>query len=128
VVVSCGKYSEALTKENTAKNIHFRSFVNQRAIMKQAKLFITAGGMNSLCEAVSNNVPCLMYPMQGEQYINCKNIEKLRLGKMLKTNKAILPQVKELINLGKISAEDFTNIKMSELIERIYKYIETSEA
>lgn len=128
VVVSCGKYSEALTKENTAKNIHFRSFVNQSAIMKQAKLFITAGGMNSLCEAVSNNVPCLMYPMQGEQYINCKNIEKLRLGKMLKTNKAILPQAKELINLGKISAEDFTNIKMSELIERIYKYIEASEA
>lgn len=127
VVVSCGKYSEILEKENTAKNIHFKSFVNQSEIMKQAKLFITAGGMNSICGAVSNNVPCLMYPMQGEQYINCKSIEKLGLGKMLKKKKSIFAQAQELINCGQINSGDFSEVRMNELIDKIDKYIGTDE-
>ena len=127
VVVSCGKHSERLAKENTAKNIHFKSFVNQSEIMKQAKLFITAGGMNSLCEAVSNNVPCLMYPMQGEQYINCKSIEKLGFGKILKKKNSILIQAQEIINCGKIDSGAFSEVRLEELINKIDKYIEVDE-
>lgn len=123
VVVSCGKHSEILEKENTAKNIQFKSFVNQSKIMKQAKLFITAGGMNSICGAVSNNVPCLMYPMQGEQYINCKSIEKLGFGKILKKNKSVFVQAQELISRGEINSGNFSEVRMNELIDKIDKYI-----
>ena len=48
-------------------NFIIRPFVNQGEILKHADLFITAGGMNSIHEALYYGVPCLMCPQQGEQ-------------------------------------------------------------
>lgn len=64
-------------------NFIVRPFVNQSQVMKQAALFITAGGMNSVHEAILRGVPCLMCPQQGEQLINAKQIERLGFGTIL---------------------------------------------
>lgn len=65
------------------ENFTVRPFVNQNEILKHAALFITAGGMNSLHEALYFGVPCLMCPQQGEQRLNARRFERLGFGKIL---------------------------------------------
>ncbi len=65
-------------------NFIVRPFVNQGEILKHASLFITAGGMNSIHEALYYGVPCLMCPQQGEQLINAKRFEAMGFGRILR--------------------------------------------
>lgn len=65
-------------------NFIVRSFVNQGEVLERASLFITAGGMNSMHEALFYGVPCLMCPQQGEQLVNARRFAKLGFGKILK--------------------------------------------
>ena len=64
------------------ENFTVRPFVNQGSIMKEASLFITAGGMNSIHEALYYGVPCLMCPQQGEQRLNAKRFQALGFGRI----------------------------------------------
>lgn len=61
-----------------------RPFVNQLEILKRASLFISAGGMNSIHEALWCGVPCLLYPQQGEQLVNARRFEQMGFGRILK--------------------------------------------
>lgn len=65
-------------------NFIVRGFVNQGEILKRASLFISAGGMNSIHEALYYGVPCLLCPQQGEQLINARQFEKLGFGRVLR--------------------------------------------
>lgn len=65
-------------------NFIVRPFVNQGEILRHASLFITAGGMNSIHEALYYGVPCLMCPQQGEQLLNAKRFEAMGFGRILK--------------------------------------------
>ena len=65
-------------------NFIIRPFVNQGEILKHADLFITAGGMNSIHEALYYGVPCLMCPQQGEQRLNAGQFEALGFGRILR--------------------------------------------
>lgn len=66
------------------ENFIVRPFVDQNEILRHASLFLTAGGMNSIHEALYFGVPCLLYPQQGEQLLNARQIEKLGFGRILK--------------------------------------------
>ena len=73
--------------EKTARlpdNFIVRPFVNQGEILKHASLFITAGGMNSIHEALYYGVPCLICPQQGEQLLNAKRFEAMGFGRRLR--------------------------------------------
>ena len=61
-----------------------RKFVNQGEILKKASLFITAGGVNSIHEALYYGVPCLLCPQQGEQLLNARQFENLGFGRILR--------------------------------------------
>ena len=65
-------------------NFIVRPFVNQGEILKHASLFITAGGTNSIHEALYYGVPCLICPQQGEQLINAKRFEAMGFGRILR--------------------------------------------
>ena len=65
-------------------NFIIRPFVNQGEVLKHADLFITAGGMNSIHEALYYGVPCLMCPQQGEQLLNARQFEALGFGRILR--------------------------------------------
>lgn len=93
------------------QNISIETFVPQCKVLDQASLFICAGGMNSLCQAVHRKVPCLIYPQQGEQRITSERICKLGLGKMLK-------------NLGNIYEESESAIRDYKPDERIYSFFD----
>lgn len=71
------------------ENFIVRPFVNQNEILKHASLFITAGGVNSIHEALYFQVPCLLCPQQGEQFLNARQIERLGFGRILRSPKRL---------------------------------------
>lgn len=44
------------------------------------KAFITHGGYNSLTEATYLGVPLIVFPLFGDQFGNCKRVERLNVG------------------------------------------------
>ena len=83
------------------ENFTVRPFVNQNEILKHAALFITAGGMNSLHEALYFGVPCLMCPQQGEQRLNARRFERLGFGKILQDPRKLRREAWEGMELKK---------------------------
>ena len=83
------------------ENFTVRPFVNQNEILKHAALFITAGGMNSLHEALYFGVPCLMCPQQGEQRLNARRFERLGFGKILQDPRKLRREAWECMELKK---------------------------
>ncbi|WP_340019608.1 macrolide family glycosyltransferase [Paenibacillus sp. FSL H3-0457] len=55
-------------------------FLPQVEILKQADLFITHGGTNSVREALFFGVPMIVIPQGADQYVMSEDIERLRLG------------------------------------------------
>lgn len=127
VVISCKNQYEELMREKIPANITLKPYVDQNAILKRAVLFISAGGMNSICEAVANGVPCLLYPQQGEQAINAKILEELGLGKVIKNEDKLLEASETFLKQYRVNSEliqKFSNIRMKELIVEIENYID----
>lgn len=71
-------------KECFPDNFIVRKFVNQGEVLKRASLFISAGGQNSIHEALYYSVPCLICPQQGEQLVNAERFERLGFGRILR--------------------------------------------
>ena len=80
-------------------NFIVRRFVNQKEVMRQACLFISAGGMNSIHEALYYGVPCLMCPQQGEQLLNARRFEKLGFGKILRNPDRLRKEAEAVMRL-----------------------------
>ncbi len=58
--------SNNATPTNSAENFHFLERVPQLEILKQADVFITHGGLNSIKESIDAEVPMLVYPVHDE--------------------------------------------------------------
>ena len=95
-------------------NFIVRRFVNQKEVMKQACLFISAGGMNSIHEALYFGVPCLLCPQQGEQLLNARRFEKLGFGKILKDPEKLREEAEMAMGLKKMWDEEKRR-KMTEI-------------
>jgi MGT family glycosyltransferase len=66
-------------------NIHVRKQVDQIEVLKRAAVFVTHGGMNSVCEGLMAEVPLLVYPQGGlDQLSQARYIEHAGAGLMLK--------------------------------------------
>lgn len=96
LLVSCGSNYGILKQMDFPDNITLAPYVDQKDTLKHARLFITAGGMNSLCEAISAGVPCLIVPQQGEQRANAAMVRRLGAGKISKGK--LYRESRDLIN------------------------------
>lgn len=83
VVISLPSLDEAKII-NMPKNIKIVKQTNQAEILSEAKVFITHGGYNGICEAIYNEVPMLVYPLTNDQYLNATLIKKLKIGYLIK--------------------------------------------
>lgn len=122
VVISCGDTFDKLIKKEIPENITVCRYVNQKRILEHSVLFITAGGMNSVCEAISLGVPCLVCPQQGEQAINAKMLEKAGGGKIYRKNENLFSQAEELIKNFKVTPKtlkEFRTIQIKETLTRL---------
>lgn len=86
-------------------NFIVRPFVNQSEVLQKSSLFITAGGMNSIHEALYYGVPCLLCPQQGEQLLNAKRFEKLGFGRILRNPTTLKEEAEKCILLKEIWSE-----------------------
>lgn len=130
VVISCGKNYEWLKREAIPSNVIVKPYVNQKKVMQRAKLFLTAGGMNSICEAAAYGVPCLLYPQQGEQALNARMFRKLGLGKVIRNERRLFREAERLLReyapAPEVSSE-FSVVRLEEFTERLEKYQKTGE-
>ncbi len=81
------------------ENFTVRAFVDQNSILKEASLFITAGGMNSIHEALYYGVPCLLCPQQGEQMVNAVQFQALGFGRILRSYEGLYEEAEQAVKL-----------------------------
>lgn len=82
IVLSVGSF-EIAKLGRIPENFIVRNHVPQIAVLKQASLFITHGGMNSVSEAMVSGVPMVVIPFVSDQPVNAQQVEKLGLGRIL---------------------------------------------
>ena len=83
VVMSVGKDFDILKLGKLPANFIVKDHIPQITALKQASLFITHGGLNSVSEAMIYGVPMLVIPFVSDQPVNARQVEKLGLGKIL---------------------------------------------
>ena len=88
VVMSVGKNFEIARLGKLPDNFIVKNHIPQIAVLKQAGLFITHGGLNSVSEAMIHGVPMLVIPFVSDQPVNARQVEKLGLGRVM-NNKTI---------------------------------------
>lgn len=82
-VVSVGKDVDISIFGTMPPHIKLVDFTDQRALLKEAKLFITRGGMASVHEAVYSCTPMIVVPVIPEQQITALKIRELGIGTSL---------------------------------------------
>lgn len=106
VVMSVGKGCSIQKLGNIPDNFIVKNFVPQISILKQADVFVTHGGMNSVSEAMTYGVPMVVIPFESDQPTNGEQVVKLGLGKMLEHSKtdaaALRETVMSMLNEDKI--------------------------
>jgi MGT family glycosyltransferase len=80
LVLSAGADTDLDSLGTIPQNFLVRNYVPQLEILKQADLFITHGGMNSVSEGLWYGVPLVVIPQGSDQYLVAKRVETLNAG------------------------------------------------
>ena len=116
VILSVGNY--AVSKLGSIpKNFVVRNRTPQLAVLKQASLFITHGGMNSVSEAMVSGVPMIVIPFVSDQPVNAEQVARLGLGRVLEY-KSITPEA-----LKKAAFEVMKDEQVKQNLHHIQKLI-----
>ena len=83
VVMSVGRSFDIAKLGKLPENFIVKNRIPQVAVLRQASLFITHGGMNSVSEAMVHGVPMVVIPFVSDQPANARQVEKLGLGTVL---------------------------------------------
>lgn len=99
VLISMSKENEQKLRSSVSipSNVKICNFVKQGEVLDHAILYIGAGGMNSVCQAVHRRVPCLLFPQQGEQHITAERIQRMGLGRLSRDFNHILIDAEKLL-------------------------------
>jgi MGT family glycosyltransferase len=83
VILSVGNQFDTKKLKHLPPNIHVYKSVPQTEVLKITDVFVTHGGMNSICEAFASAVPMVVIPFVSDQPVNAHRIEALGAGKQL---------------------------------------------
>ena len=83
VVMSVGSKFKIHQLKNVPSHIHVYPYVAQIEVLKQADVFVTHGGMNSINEAFTYGVKTVVIPFSSDQPINATTVERMNIGKRL---------------------------------------------
>lgn len=104
VLISAGN-NKNVHISDLPSNIQMQSFVHQISVLKQASLFITHAGMNSVSESLYFAVPMVLIPMIQEQKINAARVAEVGAGTLLirkgLTAEKLATAVEEVISKSK---------------------------
>ena len=94
MVLSVGNF-EIAKLGRIPENSIVRNHVPQISVLKQARVFITYGGMNSVSEAMVHSMPMVVIPFASDQPANARQVEKMGLGKVLEYKSVTAESLKE---------------------------------
>ncbi len=80
VVMSIGSTVPPESLGTPPANIVVRPWVSQLDILRQASVFVSHGGMNSVSESLHHGVPLVVVPQMGEQELVGRQVERLGAG------------------------------------------------
>ena len=83
VVLSTGGKIDTHRLGAIPDNFIVKPFVPQIQVLQRAALFITHGGMNSVNEGLSADVPLLMVPQAADQFLIARRLQQLEVGILL---------------------------------------------
>jgi MGT family glycosyltransferase len=102
VIAALGKDISEAELGSAPENFLLCSFVPQIAVLQQADVFVTHGGLNSITEALSCGVPMVIIPQMPEQMITARRLVDLGLAIVLDkerlTPEALRNAVQTLLN------------------------------
>jgi MGT family glycosyltransferase len=84
LVIAAGNRTALTALGPIPTNCIVRPHVPQLAVLERAALFFTHGGMSSISGALWHEVPMLVRPRGGDQFVNARRIEQLRVGRRLR--------------------------------------------
>ncbi|KAL3270167.1 hypothetical protein HHI36_009224 [Cryptolaemus montrouzieri] len=90
-------------------NVIIRKWLPQNDVFahKNVKLFITHGGIFSTMEAVYHGIPCLAFPIFGDQVLNAQRASETGYARWMKfheiTEEKVLSEIDEILNNPKYS-------------------------
>ena len=86
-IMSVGRAVDPADLGPVPKNFTIKQYLPQLAILQNADVFITHGGMNSISEAVYYGVPMIVVPNTIEQALNAARVEQLHAGVYLEPDR-----------------------------------------
>ncbi|ATH91527.1 UDP-glucosyltransferase [Bacillus glycinifermentans] len=111
VIMSVGRTIDPESFKDVPENISIHQHVPQLEILKNAKLFISHGGMNSTMEALNAGVPLVVIPQMPEQEITARRVEELGLGKHLQPEETTVRSLQEAVSKVDDDAELLNRVK-----------------
>ncbi|MDF2872558.1 MAG: hypothetical protein K0R05_4133 [Anaerocolumna sp.] len=120
-MMSIGKKCKVEQLGDIPSNFYIGNFLPQLAILKQADVFITHAGFNSVNEALSYGVPMYAFPMVNDQHMVARRIKDMKLG--------IVGQFKEIspLSLRDGINDLLSDIEFKENCTRISKQLKGAE-
>jgi MGT family glycosyltransferase len=95
VLMATGKMDPAALGA-VPENFELREFVPQLQVLSQASLFLTHGGMNSVSEALWQEVPLLVFPQHGDQHLVAARVAELGAGLVLSPPDIVPGRLREM--------------------------------
>lgn len=115
VIMSVGRAVQPSKLEPIPENFTVAQYVPQLSVLKEADLFITHGGMNSISESVMYRVPMIVVPNTIEQAMNAVRVEQLQGGIYLEPDRLNAQKLQNAVE------DVITDPSMIHGIERIQK-------
>ena len=76
VILSTGFQFDKGKLKNIPENVYIYPSVPQTQVLKQADVFVTHGGMNSVSEAFTHGVSLVVVPFMSDQPVNARRVEE----------------------------------------------------
>ena len=99
VVLSVGKKTNISDLGDIPQNFKVYNYVPQLEVLKKTDVFVTHGGMNSSSEALYNNIPLVIVPQFGDQFIVGNRVVELGAGILLPAKDATVAKLQEDMKL-----------------------------
>lgn len=104
VILSIGKNTNIDNLGKIPSNFKVFNYVPQLEVLKKADIFITHGGMNSSSEGLYNNIPLVVVPQFGDQFLVGRTVTALGAGLMISKDNLNAINLRE--GVGEIISND----------------------
>jgi MGT family glycosyltransferase len=97
VVMTVGNSVDINLLGEIPPNFIVKNFVPQLEVIKYASVFIYHGGMQSTLDALTHQVPLVLFPQYSEQYLTAHRLEELGAGIWVKQQNIQPQKLRELV-------------------------------